>query len=726
MKNDLTLIFFDLETTGLNPEIDEIIEIGAIKVQNDEIKETFHSLVRPNKNIPKFITDLTGISEKDVEKAPRTEDLKDKIENFIGDYPLIAHNVIFDKTFLEKLLGKELKNEVFDTLELSRLFFPEFYSHSLQNLVKKLEIKSKGPHRALTDTLMLYSVFKKIKNEKGLFPQEILKKFKQIFVNEKNFDSIFGDEWEKTENTETSLKWETKEENSKKLTLPFKENLKESNFKDVVYYVESDINEEILEEITSIAKNKELLLLIYSEELGKKLTQIFEKKGFLVSTLRNFERFICPEKLQFFLDNPSFVPPELRTYFAILVSYIFKTKDFFVDRAPIHILKNPILKILSSCEEDPSSCNYKSFCPLKRKIEEIKFSEVVIAEQSILFDENYFKQALTNRGTIVFESFRLPKIFYSHKMDLSFLDFKTLLTYSDFDQEKIDRIEDTYNSIARFLYGQDITKEIKSLKDLLSDSRNDLMQKFFKKPAYQKGFRDGKIVISAIEKDAQKIFKENIKFFNPIIFITKYDRIGDKEVLSEFTGLKGEKVKDKFPFNNKNIFSVVPLFTHSPNYDEFPEEFVKFFEKIHNKVKTAIVLPQQILMKEIYYSLKNKGFDVKAFGTDSADEKREIDLFLYDLSTGESYKEVYLIKFPLIQNNNFNPEMDFYSAILVKNILYEIAEKSNGKTIVFYFDGKLKNKEYRSALEDMFISFPLYLEREESLLKIIERVRNQN
>jgi hypothetical protein len=70
--------------------------------------------------------------------------------------------------------------------------------------------------------------------------------------------------------------------------------------------------------------------------------------------------------------------------------------------------------------------------------------------------------------------------------------------------------------------------------------------------------------------------------------------------------------------------------------------------------------------------------------------------------------------------------MDFYSAILVKNILYEIAEKSNGKTIVFYFDGKLKNKEYRSALEDMFISFPLYLEREESLLKIIERVRNQN
>ncbi|NCQ52693.1 MAG: 3'-5' exonuclease, partial [Caldiserica bacterium] len=121
MKNDLTLIFFDLETTGLNPEIDEIIEIGAIKVQNDEIKETFHSLVRPNKNIPKFITDLTGISEKDVEKAPRTEDLKDKIENFIGDYPLIAHNVIFDKTFLEKLLGKELKNEVFDTLELSRL-----------------------------------------------------------------------------------------------------------------------------------------------------------------------------------------------------------------------------------------------------------------------------------------------------------------------------------------------------------------------------------------------------------------------------------------------------------------------------------------------------------------------------------------------------------------------------------------------------------------------------
>jgi DNA polymerase III epsilon subunit family exonuclease len=726
MKNNLTLIFFDLETTGLNPEIDEIIEIGAIKVENDKIKETFHSLVRPDKNIPQFITDLTGISEKEVEKAPRAYDLKEKIENFIDGYPLIAHNAIFDKTFLEKLLGKDLQNEVFDTLELSRLFFPEFYSHSLQNLVKKLEIKSEGPHRALNDTLMLYSVFQKIEKEKGLFPQEILRKFKQIFVNEKNFDSIFGDAWEKTENTGTSLKWEMEDKTTKKLTLPFKNKGRESYFKDGFYYVESDTNDEIIDEIVSISRGKNLLLLAYSDQLSEKITQVFKDKGFSVSVLNNYERFICPQKIQFFLDNPSLIPFELRIHFAILVSYIFKTKDFFVDRAPIHIIKNPILKIFSSCEEDPATCQFKSFCPLKRKIEEIESSEVVVAEQAILFEDNYFKQNLRNRATIVFESFRLPKLFYSYRMDFSFLDLEILLTYSKSSQEKIDTVREIYNSISMFPNGQDITKEVKALKETLSETQNDLIKRFIKKPLFQKGFRDGKTVISAIERDAQKLFKEDSKFFNPIIFITKYEQVGNKEVLMEFTGIKGEKILDKYPFSSKNTFSIVPLFTHSPNYDEFPAEFIKFFEKIHNNVKTAVVLQQQTLMKEIYYSLKNKGFNVKAYGTDSADEKREIDLFLYEISPSEAYREIYIVKFPIIQNNNLKAEMDFYSALLVKNIVYEMIEKSEGKNFIFYFDGKLKNKEFRSTFEDMFISFPLYLEREESLLRIIDRIRNQN
>jgi len=725
MKKDLTIIFFDLETTGLNPDIDEIIEIGAIKVQDKKIIEKFQSLVRPDRNIPKFITDLTGINEKEVEKAPRAEDIKDKLEDFINNYPLIAHNASFDKTFLEKLLGKELENDVYDTLELSRLFFPEFYSHSLQNLVKKLEIKSKGPHRALTDTLMLYSVFQKIEKEKGLFPQEILKKFKQIFVNERNFDSIFGDEWEKTENTEPSLKWELKEDKSARITLPFREKSKfDSYFKEGIYFVESDINDETLEEITQVLKDKQLLLLTYSENLGEKLAQTFKEKSFYVSTLNNYERFICPKKIQFFLDNPSLLPAELRTSFAILVSYIFKTKDFFVDKAPIHILKNPLLRILSSCEENLSSCKYESFCPLKRKIEEIKLSEVVISEHSILFNENYFKQALKNRALVVFESFRLPKSYYSYRLELSFLDLQTLLTYNNSPSEKISKIKDIYNSIDRLPNGQDISKEIKKLRELLSDYHNDLIEKFLKREIYQKGLREGKVIMFAIDRETQKTFRENTNFFNPIIFVSKYTKIGDKEVLSDFTGLNGEKISDKHPFDNKILVSFVPLFSRSPNHDEFPEEFVKFFKKIHEKAKTAIIFQQQILMKEIYFSLKNEGFDVKAYGTDSADEKREIDMFQYDISPSQIYREIYLVKLPIIQNDN--PEMEFYSALFIKNLVYEITEKSNGRSIVFYFDGKLKNKDYRVKFEDIFISFPLYLEREESLLRILEKIRNKN
>jgi DNA polymerase III epsilon subunit family exonuclease len=727
MNNELIVIFFDLETTGLNPDIDEIIEIGAIKVQGDKIIEQLHTLVRPDKSIPKFITDLTGIGNKDVEKAPRAEEIKDDIEKFIGNYPLVAHNANFDKAFLQKLLGSEILNEVFDSLELSRLFLPELYSHSLQNLVRRLNLKSEGPHRALADTLMLYAVFKKIEDERKKFPRQILHKFKEILIKTHNFESIFGENWEDTENQESSLNWEVKEIKTTKTTLPFREApTVKVRFSDGAYFIESDINNEMLEEISELAKSKKLLLLTHSENVAEKVSNYFIEKTLSVTLLNNYERFICPKKIQFFLDNPDLLAQELKIHFAILVSYVFKTRDFFIDRAPTHILKNPILRILSSCEENPASCEYKSFCPLKLKIDEISVSDIVISEFSLLYSDNCLKESLKQRALVMLEAFRIPKSFYSYRMDFSFLDLKTLMIYYNFSPDKILRVQETYNTISRYPNGEDVSKEMKVVKEVLIGCNNDLMRRFLQKNVFQKGFRNGSTTITAVDRDIQKTFKENSINFNPLLFVSKYTRIGEKEILSDFTGLEGKFVEDKYPFDSKILVSVVPLFSHSPNHDEFTVEFVKFFKKIHAGVKTAIILQQQTLMKEIYFALKNDGLSVKAYGTDTPEEKKEIDFFMYDVFPTESYKEVYFIKLPAIQNNNSYSETEYYSALLIKNLTYEIIDKIGGRPTVFYFDGKLKNKDYRIRFEDMFISFPLYLEREESLLRIIEKIRNNN
>ncbi len=93
-------VAFDFETTGLSSENDRIIEAAAILFENGEVKDTFVSLVNPRRPIPHMITRITGISDEMVIDAPYEKDMVNDLFDFIGDYPLIAHNIHFDIEFL--------------------------------------------------------------------------------------------------------------------------------------------------------------------------------------------------------------------------------------------------------------------------------------------------------------------------------------------------------------------------------------------------------------------------------------------------------------------------------------------------------------------------------------------------------------------------------------------------------------------------------------------------
>lgn len=117
-------VVFDLETTGLNPEYNEIIEIGAIRFVNDVPTEIFHTLVKPKKKITEKITSITGITNEMLSDAKAIDEIIPFFIDFIGENVLVAHNASFDVSFiLENLynLGyKKIKNKVIDTLALSR------------------------------------------------------------------------------------------------------------------------------------------------------------------------------------------------------------------------------------------------------------------------------------------------------------------------------------------------------------------------------------------------------------------------------------------------------------------------------------------------------------------------------------------------------------------------------------------------------------------------------
>lgn len=131
-------VVLDLETTGLDPGKDSIIEMGAIKVSNGVQGEKYSQLVNPNISISSFITRLTGIDDQLVAQAPSIERALPQFLDFVSDSHVIGHNVNFDINFVYdksmKMLHKPFTNNYSDTMMISRRMFPQEQHHRLVTL----------------------------------------------------------------------------------------------------------------------------------------------------------------------------------------------------------------------------------------------------------------------------------------------------------------------------------------------------------------------------------------------------------------------------------------------------------------------------------------------------------------------------------------------------------------------------------------------------------------
>lgn len=167
----------DVETTGLNSRLNNIIEIGLVKVSNLEITDTFQSLINPGRDIPYFITQFTGITNDDVFEAPFFDELAEKILKFIDNKILVAHNLSFDHSFLKKELiisGFEDVSFVnLCTLKLAKKIYPELRSKSLASVTRHLRLRNLEAHRALSDAKVtarvLIKMLKELKNKHGIY-----------------------------------------------------------------------------------------------------------------------------------------------------------------------------------------------------------------------------------------------------------------------------------------------------------------------------------------------------------------------------------------------------------------------------------------------------------------------------------------------------------------------------------------------------------------------------
>lgn len=156
-------VLVDIETTGLSPITDEIIEIGAIKVKQNKIVDKYNELIKVNREISPFITNLTGITNEMLQTGKNPITVYKEFIDFIGENVIIGHNVNFDLGFLtdkcKKYINYNLTNDYVDTMYLARRLVKDTMNYKLGTLAEYFNVSYEGAHRGLKDVEITYEVY---------------------------------------------------------------------------------------------------------------------------------------------------------------------------------------------------------------------------------------------------------------------------------------------------------------------------------------------------------------------------------------------------------------------------------------------------------------------------------------------------------------------------------------------------------------------------------------
>ena len=154
----LSLVALDIETTGLDPQTDSIIEIGAIRFNSRRVEGEWSSLINPGRRIPPFITQLTGITDQMVSESPPIRAVLADLTDFAGDAVILGHNIGFDLSFLRKQ-GILRQNDSIDTYEMASVLMPSAGRYNLSALGQALGVPLSATHRALDDARVTRAIF---------------------------------------------------------------------------------------------------------------------------------------------------------------------------------------------------------------------------------------------------------------------------------------------------------------------------------------------------------------------------------------------------------------------------------------------------------------------------------------------------------------------------------------------------------------------------------------
>lgn len=165
-----TLAIVDVETTGTSPAYHRIIEVAVLRVERGTIVRQFHSLVNPDRFISPFIEQITGITNDDVARAPRFEQIAGRLQRILKDATFVAHNAGFDRGFLQNefaRVGVRFSPRVLCTVRLSRKLFPHHRRHDLSTIIERHGLECTNRHRAMGDAQAVYQFLNRLREDLG-------------------------------------------------------------------------------------------------------------------------------------------------------------------------------------------------------------------------------------------------------------------------------------------------------------------------------------------------------------------------------------------------------------------------------------------------------------------------------------------------------------------------------------------------------------------------------
>lgn len=165
---DQPLVFVDVETTGMSPGRARVIEVAAVRVEGNDIVDSFTSFVDPDTPIPYQITQITGITDGDIAGQPHFDDIADRLAQLFDGAVLVAHNARFDYSFLKhefERCGLPFTPKQLCTVKLSRVLYPSMPRHRLADLIAYHDFTFTNRHRAYDDTLVLVQFWQKIQQD---------------------------------------------------------------------------------------------------------------------------------------------------------------------------------------------------------------------------------------------------------------------------------------------------------------------------------------------------------------------------------------------------------------------------------------------------------------------------------------------------------------------------------------------------------------------------------